>query len=369
MTQRWAHKIGHSLSPRLIGAVYVWAILVVIFSILRPSTFPNTGTIQLILNQNAVTGLVALGLLLPLAAGLYDLSVGSVVGLSGIMSAWFLANVSSNIWLAILVGLATALAVGLANCFTVLVMGVNSFIGTLATSSIVSAIAIAVSGDNTITKNVVGPFQNLALANWGGITTPVFLMVATMLVLGYVMERIPFGRYIYAIGFNQEVARLGGLRIFRSSAIALLASAFLAGLGGVAETATLGAGSDTIGPSYLLPAFAAAFLGATQFRRGRFNPWGTMVAVLLLGTAEVGLLVVGAPAWSPDIFSGAMLIAAVSLTAGGGGVAPLRNLSRLWRERWAAIKNDGPAIAASAPQQADEVAADRIGAARSDQAE
>src|ERR1700685_3940717 len=113
MKRRWVPTIGHSLSPRLIGAVYVWAILIVIFSILRPTTFPNAGTVQLILNQNAETGLVALGLLLPLAAGLYDLSVGSVVGLSGIMSAWFLANVSSNVWLAILVGLVTALAVGL----------------------------------------------------------------------------------------------------------------------------------------------------------------------------------------------------------------------------------------------------------------
>jgi ribose transport system permease protein len=345
------------------------AILIAIFSILKPETFANVGTIQLVLNQNAVTGLVALGLLLPLAAGLYDLSVGSVVGLSGIMSAWFLANVSANIWLAIMVGLGTALAVGLVNCFTVLVMGVNSFIGTLATSSIVGAMSVAISGDNTITKNVVGPFQNLALTSWGGIALPVFVMVAAMLVLGYVMEWIPFGRGIYAIGFDQEVARLGGLRIFTNSAITLLVSSFLAGLGGVAEAATIGAGSDSIGPSYLLPAFAAAFLGATQFRRGRFNPWGTMVAVLLLGTGEVGLLVVGAPAWSPDIFSGAILIAAVSLTSSSGGVAPLRNLSKLWRGRHLANSQGTPALVPSSQEQADGGTADRIGVVPRDQPE
>lgn len=327
------------LSPRLIGALYVWALLIVIFSALKPHTFPNAGTVQLILNQNAITGLVALGLLLPLSAGLYDLSVGSVVGLSGIAAAWFLANVSSNIWLAILVGLLTGLVVGVVNCFVVLVMGVDSFIGTLATSSIVSAVSIAVSGDNTITKNVVGHFQNLALANWGGVAVPVFVMVAATLVLAYVMEWIPFGRFVYALGFNKEVARLGGLRIFRTSAIALLASSFFAGLAGVAETATLGAGSDSVGPSYLLPAFAAVFLGATQFRRGRFNPWGTIVAVLFLGTGDVGLLVAGAPAWSPDIFSGFMLITAVSLTSGGGRAAPITNLVSLTRARWAAARN------------------------------
>jgi ribose transport system permease protein len=180
-------------------------------------------------------------------------------------------------------------------------------------------------------------------------------MVAAMLVLGYVMEWIPFGRHIYAIGFNQEVARLGGLRIFTCSAITLLASSLFAGLAGVAEAATIGAGSDTVGPSYLLPAFAAAFLGATQFRRGRFNPWGTVVAVLLLGTGDVGLLVVGAPAWSPDVFSGAMLIVAVSLTAHGGRVPALRNLCKLWNARHSGNRRGTSPLGPSAPEQVDGV--------------
>ena len=338
-----------TLGPRMMGAVYVWIILIVIFSVMEPSTFANSGTAKLILNQNAETGLVALGLLLPLSAGLYDLSVGSVVGLSGITTAWVLANVTTNVWLAIGAGLAAAALVGLVNSFIILVLGVNSFIGTLASSSIVAAVVTAMSGQNSITKNVTGAFQNLALENIAGITLPVILMFAVMLILGYVMEHTAFGRYAYATGFDREVARLGGVRIATISMVSLVACSLLAGLAGIAETSTIGAGSDTIGPSYLLPAFAAAFLGATQFRAGRFNPWGTVVAVLLLGTGNVGLLIIGAPAWAPGIFDGAMLIVAVALTS-GTGVAPWRNLARRGRRPTSSsARGNAGALAESRP--------------------
>jgi len=87
----------------------------------------------------------------------------------------------------------------------------------------------------------------------------------------------------------------------------------VAALAGVALTAQIGAADPSNGPSYLIPAFSAAFLGATQFRRGRFNPWGTILAVLMLTTGSIGLLLVGAPQWSPQVFQGAVLIAAVGL--------------------------------------------------------
>jgi len=250
-----------------------------------------------------------------LAAGLYDLSVGAVVGMSGIGSAWFLAHVSPSPWLALAAGVAIGLACGLLNVVVVIAMRVDSFIGTLATSSIYGAIVIAVSGSNTITQNVGGIFQvDFALKNVAGLTAPVGLMMAGVLGLAFVLEKTAFGRRVYATGFDAEVARLGGVNVGRLRAVTLLVSASFAALAGVMQTAALGAGDPTIGPAFLLPAFAAAFLGATQFRAGRINPWGTAVAGLLLGTAEVGLLLAGAPQWAPSIFSGALLILAVSLT-------------------------------------------------------
>jgi ribose transport system permease protein len=320
----WVRRIG----PRNAGAVYVWILLIVVFSVVSPHLFFSGETVKEILNQYSITGLIALALVLPLAAGVYDLSVGATAGISGIMAAWCLANVSTSPVLAVVVGLAAALGAGVINSIVVLGMGVDSFIGTLATSSIYTAIAVAVSGEQPISEHVNGAFSNnIALRNIGGVTIPVLYMVVILLVLAYVLERSVFGRHTYAIGFDPEVARLGGVRVRSAQAISLISCSLIAGVAGITEAAVLGAGSSESGPNYLLPGFAAAFLGATQFRHGRFNPWGAVVAVLLLGTGDVGLLTVGAPSWSPDVFEGVMLIAAVALTS-AKGFGPLPRLRR-----------------------------------------
>jgi ribose transport system permease protein len=303
------------LSPRRIGAIYVWIAFILLFTYLSPEQFPQFATVQQILNQYAITILVALGLLMPLAAGLYDLSVGSVMGLSGICTAWFLANISASPWLALAAGLAVGLICAVVNIVVVIVMRVDSFIGTLATSSIFAAAVIAVSGSTIIVENVGGAFQlDFALTTFAGLAPPVGLMIAAVLGLAFVLEKTAFGRRLYATGLDTEVARLGGVNVGGLRAVTLLVSSSFAALAGVMQTAALGAGDPSIGPGFLLPAFAAAFLGATQFRAGRVNPWGTAVAGLLLGTADVGLLLAGAPQWAPSVFSGALLILAVALT-------------------------------------------------------
>jgi ribose transport system permease protein len=313
--RRSLQRVRGWFSPRRIGAIYVWVVLIALFTYLSPDEFPQYATVKQILNEYTVTIIVALGLLMPLSAGLYDLSVGAVMGMSGIGTAWFLAHVSASPWLALAVGLGIGLACGLLNILVVIVMRVDSFIGTLATSSIIGAVVIAVSGSNTITKNVSGAFQeDFGLKNVVGLTAPVGVMLAGLLALAFTMERTAFGRRMYATGYDMEVARLGGVKVGGLRALTLVVSASFAALAGVLQTASLGAGDPTVGPSFLLPAFAAAFLGATQFRDGRFNPWGCVVAGLLLGTADVGLLLAGAPQWGPSVFEGALLILAVSLT-------------------------------------------------------
>jgi len=314
-----ATRVKRSLGVRTIGAVYVWILLIAFFSIMN-ATFYEYATFTQVLNQYAITGLVAMGLLLPLAAGLYDLSVGAVVGLSSMTAAWVLVNVTTNVFVAVLAGVAMALLVGVLNSVVLLVLRVDSFIGTLATSSIVTAAVVALSGDNTIAFEVFGDYGTwLGIHNIVGLTMPVGLLLIAILVMAYLLERTGYGRRLYAIGYEEEVARLSGIRVDRLRAGSLLASSALAGVAGTLAAAAVGAGDPTVGPEYLLPAFAAVFLGATQFRHGRFNPWGAAVAVMLLGTGNVGLILIGAPTWTPNIFSGGLLILAVALTHGRRG--------------------------------------------------
>jgi ribose transport system permease protein len=313
---RWISRVH----PRNIGAVYAGLGIIVIFWAISPHYFPRVSTIDEILNQNAVIGLVALAIVLPLAAGVFDLSVGITAGLAGMVTAWTLANVTTSLPLAIMAGLAVALAAGAFNCLVVVVLGVNSFIGTLATSSIYTAITVSVSADEPISKHVNGNFsEDIALRNIHGITIPVFYVLIAMVVVAFLLEKTVFGRNIYAIGFEREVARLSGVKVATSQTMSLLFCSVLAGVAGITEAGVLGSGSPEVGTSFLIPAYAAAFLGATQFRRGRFNPWGTVVAVLLLGTGNVGLLISSAPSWTQDVFEGVVLIVAVGFNSHRSG--------------------------------------------------
>lgn len=307
---RFAGKLG----VRTVGAIYVWLLIILVFSIWSPDTFFTMQTLRTILNQNAVTGLVALGLVMPLSAGIFDLSIGATIALSGVVAAWVIENSSLNPLLSALIGVAAACAVGVFNSVVVVGLRVDSFIATLASGSIVSAITIAVSGNQLMLTGTSGPFSNIAQGKFLSVTLPVFYMLGVMVILGVVLQKTVLGRQIYATGFDSDTAKLAGIHTRSLKALSMLVSAGLAGVAGIVLASTLGAGSTTQGPTYLLPGFAAAFLGATQFQPGRFNTWGTIVAVLMIGTGQTGIILVGAPSWAPDVFLGLVLIIAVSIT-------------------------------------------------------
>lgn len=302
------------LSFRNIGAVYVWIFLVVVFTVWQPDLFPTDQTAKSVLNQYAITGIAALSIVMPLAAGVFDLSIGSVVGFAGVFAGWCLNTLGVPPVAAVALTLCAGVAIGLLNSLVVVKMNIDSFIGTLATGSIIAAGTLWVSGDQIITGKVSGGFTEIASTSFSGIQLPVLYMLIAMLVLGFVLEQTVFGRHVYASGYGPEVSRLVGLRVGRIRTITLVCSATLASFAGVALASRIGSADPTTGPEYLIPAFSAAFVGASQFRHGRFNPWGTVVAVLMIGTGSVGLLLAGTPNWTPQVFQGVVLIAAVGIT-------------------------------------------------------
>jgi ribose transport system permease protein len=338
--RRRATRLAASLSFRNVGAVYVWIALIVIFAIWKPDLFPTARTAKSILNQYAITGLAALSVVMPLAAGIFDLSIGSTIGFAGVFVGWSLNTLGLAPVFAIALTLCAGLAIGLLNSLVVVRMRIDSFIGTLATGSIIAALTLWVSGDQIITGKLSGGFMKVAGASLAGIQLPVLYM----LVLGYVLEQTVFGRHIYAAGYGPDVARLIGVRVARLRTTSLVCSALLGSFAGVALASQLGSADPTVGPEYLIPAFSAVFVGATQFRHGRFNPWGTVVAVLMIGTGSVGLLLAGTQPWMPQVFQGAVLIVAVGVTGiqrkrlRPGG-RPGRRPARLSRQ---AVPEDSP---------------------------
>ena len=308
-------RLARGLAFDRIGAVYVWLGIIVLFSLWVPETFPNLATAKQILNANAITALAAMSITIPLAARVFDLSFAGVMTLTGVTDAHLIAKAGVTVVPAILLALGVGLGVGLINALVVVVMRIDSFIGTLATGSLIAALVTMITKEVPITDaKLGGAFAKIGQTSVGGITLGVFYCALVAIAIWYLLEHTATGRRLYATGFNPDAARLAGVRIDRLRFMSLVVSGGLAGATGIILASTLGSGSPTAGTPYLLPAFAAAFLGATQLKHGRFNAGGTIIAVLLLGTGVTGLALANAPQWAGDMFVGVVLIAALALT-------------------------------------------------------
>lgn len=318
------------LSPKRASAVYVWIALIAIFALWVPDTFLTVTNLKVILSSQAITAIVAVGLTVALAAGLLDLAVAATLGLCGILAALLMAEHGVPWGAAVGIGLLCGAAIGAVNAFLIAGLGISSIIATLGMSSVLSGLVVAVSGN----QNVVGldpSFIRLGSDTLLGVALPVWIMLAVAVLLWFVLEHTPGGRYIHATGSGLEAARLSGVRTTRWIAVAAIVSATVAGLAGILATARIGAGDPSLGPPYLLAAFAAAFLGSTQLKPGRFNVWGTVLSVYVLATGVQGLQLAGAPTWLPSVFNGAALLIAVGLTTGRERVVAFRARLRLRR--------------------------------------
>jgi ribose transport system permease protein len=310
----FAARLRAGLGFNTIGAVYVLMAIVVVFSIWLPDTFPTVATVKQVLNSNALTALAALAITIPLATRTFDLSFAYTMTLSGVITAHFLAA-GSPLVLAVALGLGAGVLIGVVNATVVVAMRIDSFIGTLATGSLIQALITMATHDTPIiSAHLSGGFAKIGQTNINGVTLPVLYALIVALAIWFVLEHTASGRRFYATGFNPDAARLAGVRVDRLRFIALIVSGSLSGAAGIVLASTIASGDPTAGTSYLLPAFAAAFLGATQLKHGRFNAFGTIIAVLLLGTGIVGLGLANAPQWAANMFVGVVLIASLAVT-------------------------------------------------------
>ena len=307
-------NIAATLGLDRFSGVYVWAALILIFSLWVPSLFDTATNARIIAGSQAITAIVAMGLIVPVACGAFDLSIGGTVGVAVCVVIWFQAN-GHGFVLGIIVALLAGLAVGLLNSFIVVKLNVNSFIATLGMSSILSAGTYWITNGSTISNGVSPHFTAIGQNLLWGLPLPVFYMVAVGIVLWWLLEYTPVGRYLYSIGGNPQAAKLAGIRVGRITTGAFVLSGVVAAFAGIILAAELGSASPDIGVPYLLPAFSAVFLGATQVFPGRVNVPGTLIAIFLLATGVKGLQLAGAPSYITSLFDGAALIIAVALAA------------------------------------------------------
>ena len=295
--------------------VLLLAAFVLVFALWKPDQFPTSANIQALLQSQAVNAVVALAVIVPLMTGRFDLSVGSTLTLTSLISAGFMSRHGVALFPAMGIGLGLGLVIGAINGFFVAYMGVSSLVVTLASATAMGGIITLYSSGEIISSGISHQLTKLGTEKIFGLPTLFILMLAIAVVVWYLLVLTPFGRRLTAIGSNESSALLVGIRVKRVIFLSFVASGFLGAVAGLLQIANQGSANPTSGGlEIMLPALSGAFLGATVFTPGRYNVPGTLVGLFVVAVLVNGLALVGAnPAITP-IVNGVAVMAAVTLS-------------------------------------------------------
>jgi ribose transport system permease protein len=291
--------------------VLVLVVLIAIFTLINGRTFFSTATLELVLSTQAATGVIALAVTVACVVGEIDLSVAGVMGGSAGISALLVSH-GDGAFVAVIVALAFALGFGVVNGLLVTYARLSSIIATLATGTIATGVALAIVGPDTIVATASG-FLNLFSSSIGGVQSAFFILVVLSVVAVVVLQWTLLGRRLFFVGQNRDAAALLGIKVRRLTIGGMVAAGLLAGLAGIMLSGQNGGANVTQTSGYLLPAFAASFLGTAAISPGRFNAGGTFIATYVLGAATVGLNIAGVPQWSTYLFNGGLLIVSLGV--------------------------------------------------------
>ncbi|MCE4026657.1 ABC transporter permease [Microbacterium sp. Au-Mic1] len=292
------------------------AAVLIALAILSPSFF-TFGNIVNILNQNAPLVIIASAGTFVIISGNFDLSTGAIYSVAGVVSAW-LAITTGNVWLALLAAPVVGLALGLFNGVVITRLRVHSFLGTLASSMIFTTVAVLITGGSLITVTTPG-FTALGRNRVGGVFIAVFVMIAVVALLWFVLSRTVFGRHVYAIGGNPEAAELSGIHVGRTRVIVFVLSGLAAGAAAAIGVSRIASGQPLAGAGLELSAIAAVILGGTSIYGGLGAVWRSVAGVFLIALIGNGFDLLNLNPQLKDMVTGFIILAAVGLAAAGRG--------------------------------------------------
>lgn len=304
-------RVVRTLSFARYSGLYGLALVIAFFTIKLPDLYFTEVTLTTALSSVAVTGILAIGVLIPMVAGMFDLSFASVAGLSMVVTIWLSVETTYPEVVLAAAAMTTAVAIGALNGLLVAVMKLDSFVVTLAMSSVALGLTEYLTEGAQIYGLFTPEFKDLGRGGIGAIPYLV-LVLAVLAFLAWVwLEHTPGGRKTLAVGSNPVASRLAGIPVGKVQFLTLVTSSAIAGLAGVLLASQVGIASTVTGPGYLLPTIAAVFLGATQVR-GRVNVAGTVIALLLIAAGIKGLQLSGAEPWVTNFFNGTVLLVAIA---------------------------------------------------------
>ncbi len=294
------------------GILAALIVLCAILSLLpqTSSAFVASKNIFNILRQISTNMLLACGMTMVIILGGIDLSVGSIIALSGVLAAGCVARYNMPIGSAVLVGILVGLVIGAANGVVISKTTIPPFIVTLATMNIARGLAKVYTGGSPV-RVVTTEWQFIGAGYIGSIPVPVIIMVAVLIVTGFIMNRTRMGRHIYAVGGNPQAARFSGIKVPRVKFFVHTYSGLMAGLAGVILASRMYSGQPTAGEGAEMDAIAAVVVGGTSMAGGAGKLGGTIIGALIIGILSNGLNLLNVNTFWQDVVKGAVILAAV----------------------------------------------------------
>ncbi|HRO11415.1 ABC transporter permease [Amaricoccus sp.] len=295
------------------GLVVLTALLALFFSLLLPDTFPTLLNARSIVADKSIIAILSLAAMVPMVTGKIDLTVGYGVVL------WHILAISLQVWygvpwpVAVVIVLLLGAFVGFLNGLLVEVAQIDSFIATLGMGTVLYAVAMWHSDGRQIIGTLPDGFFALNGMRILGMPITGFYVLALAVVLWFVLEYLPIGRYLYAIGANPKAAALNGIPVRRFTMAAFVTSGVLTAMAGVLLASKLRIGQASVGLEFLLPALVGAFLGSTTIKPGRVNVWGTIIGVVILAIGISGIQQLGGSFWVEPMFNGLTLLVAIGI--------------------------------------------------------
>jgi ribose transport system permease protein len=295
------------------GLVILMVFLIVTFSVLLPNTFPTLLNLRSIVSDKAIILILSLGVMIPMSAGRIDLTVGYGIVLWHILAISLQTMFGFSWPLAVFTVLLLGALMGMLNGLLVEVAKIDSFIATLGTGTVLYALALWHSGGRQIVGVLPDNFYALNTTMVFGLPITGFYVIAISLVMWFVYEYLPIGRYLYAIGASPKAAALNGIPVRKYVMGSFIASGLFTALAGVLLAAKLRIGQASVGLEFLLPALVGAFLGSTTIKPGRVNVWGTVVGIVILAVGISGIQQFGGSFWVEPMFNGVTLLIAIGI--------------------------------------------------------
>ncbi len=304
---RFASFRHSTLFYPLVGLIVVCIVMMV-----ASSSFLSAANLENVLRQVSINAIIAVGMTCVILTGGIDLSVGSVMALSGTIAAGLMVS-GLNAVAALLTGVAVGLGFGVANGFFVAFARMPPIIVTLATMGIARGLGLIYTGGYPIDglPDWVGFFGSGKVL---GIQAPVLIMLVVYLIAWLLLDRMPFGRYVYAIGGNEQATRLSGVRVARVKLIVYTLSGLTSAFAAIVLTGRLMSGQPNAGVGFELDAIAAVVLGGTSISGGRGSILGTLVGALLLGVLNNGLNMIGVNPYVQNVIKGGIILLAIYIS-------------------------------------------------------